>query len=154
MLVDRSRGFSRFSLTPGGCIVKKESILAILAVAMMVALASMAIAQSTTASADNDQAKPAQCPRFVDADGNGINDNAPDHDGDGIPNCQDSDWKGGMHRHGQSGHGHGNSTGKTQAKGNGNHGWGHGTGHGPRFQDKNGDGICNNFCPGTPGSST
>ena len=29
---------------------------------------------------------------FVDEDGDGINDLAPDHDGDGIPNCQDSDW--------------------------------------------------------------
>jgi hypothetical protein len=29
---------------------------------------------------------------FVDADGDGINDNAPDDDGDGIPNGQDSDY--------------------------------------------------------------
>ncbi len=29
---------------------------------------------------------------FVDEDGDGINDLAPDHDGDGIPNGQDSDW--------------------------------------------------------------
>ena len=31
---------------------------------------------------------------FVDADGDGFNDNAPDHDGDGIPNGLDPDYKG------------------------------------------------------------
>jgi len=30
---------------------------------------------------------------FVDKDGDGYNDNAPDHDGDGIPNGLDADWK-------------------------------------------------------------
>ena len=29
---------------------------------------------------------------FVDADGDGYNDNAPDHDGDGIPNGLDADY--------------------------------------------------------------
>ena len=29
---------------------------------------------------------------FVDADGDGYNDNAPDHDGDGIPNGLDPNW--------------------------------------------------------------
>ena len=29
---------------------------------------------------------------FVDEDGDGYNDNAPDHDGDGIPNGLDPDW--------------------------------------------------------------
>lgn len=29
---------------------------------------------------------------FVDENGDGINDLAPDHDGDGIPNGQDPDW--------------------------------------------------------------
>jgi len=31
-------------------------------------------------------------PNFVDANGDGYNDNAPDHDNDGIPNGQDSDY--------------------------------------------------------------
>jgi len=31
--------------------------------------------------------------QFVDNDGDGFNDNAPDHDGDGIPNGLDPDWK-------------------------------------------------------------
>ena len=30
--------------------------------------------------------------KFIDANGDGINDNAPDHDGDGIPNGQDPDY--------------------------------------------------------------
>lgn len=30
--------------------------------------------------------------RFIDEDGDGINDNFRDHDGDGIPNHQDPDW--------------------------------------------------------------
>ena len=29
---------------------------------------------------------------FTDIDGDGYNDNAPDHDGDGIPNGLDPDW--------------------------------------------------------------
>ena len=31
---------------------------------------------------------------FVDEDGDGYNDNAPDHDGDGIPNGLDPDYQG------------------------------------------------------------
>ena len=31
--------------------------------------------------------------KFVDLDGDGFNDNAPDHDGDGIPNGLDPDWQ-------------------------------------------------------------
>ena len=30
---------------------------------------------------------------FIDEDGDGYNDNAPDHDGDGIPNGLDLDWQ-------------------------------------------------------------
>lgn len=36
----------------------------------------------------------AHCSRFfVDKNGDGYNDNAPDDDGDGIPNCLDPDYK-------------------------------------------------------------
>ncbi len=35
-------------------------------------------------------------PNFVDENGDGYNDNAPDSDGDGIPNGQDEDFTGGM----------------------------------------------------------
>ena len=30
---------------------------------------------------------------FIDEDGDGYNDNAPDHDNDGVPNGLDPDWK-------------------------------------------------------------
>lgn len=33
-------------------------------------------------------------PNFVDKNGDGVNDNAPDHDNDGIPNGQDPDYQG------------------------------------------------------------
>jgi hypothetical protein len=36
--------------------------------------------------------------RFVDKDGDGYNDNAPDHDGDGIPNGLDPDYMGSKSR--------------------------------------------------------
>lgn len=38
-------------------------------------------------------AQPEHGPNFVDKDGDGYNDNAPDHDGDGIPNGLDPDWQ-------------------------------------------------------------
>ncbi len=37
---------------------------------------------------------------FIDADGDGYNDNAADHDGDGIPNGMDSDYTGAKNRKG------------------------------------------------------
>jgi hypothetical protein len=54
---------------------------------------------------------------FQDKNGDGVNDNAPDHDGDGIPNGQDSDYDGAKNR-----------------AGNGKKG----------FVDENGDGINDN----------
>lgn len=42
--------------------------------------------------------------RFVDKDGDGYNDRAPDHDGDGIPNGLDPDWKGRRFRGGSKGY--------------------------------------------------
>jgi len=42
---------------------------------------------------------------FVDADGDGYNDNAADHDGDGIPNGMDEDYTGAKNRHGNNSRG-------------------------------------------------
>ncbi len=36
--------------------------------------------------------------KFVDKNGDGYNDNAPDHDGDGIPNGLDPDWLKSRHK--------------------------------------------------------
>jgi len=50
---------------------------------------------------------------FVDANGDGINDNAPDADGDGIPNGKDADYTGAKTRNGN------NSKGFVDANGDG-----------------------------------
>lgn len=50
---------------------------------------------------------------FVDADGDGINDNAPDADGDGVPNGKDPDYTGAKARKGD------NSKGFVDANGDG-----------------------------------
>ncbi len=48
--------------------------------------------QAKTQQVDVDQIQ--HGPGFVDENGDGFNDNAPDHDGDGIPNGQDEDYEG------------------------------------------------------------
>lgn len=40
---------------------------------------------------------------FIDKNGDGYNDNAPDADGDGIPNCLDPDFKKSMMQKGKKG---------------------------------------------------
>lgn len=44
-------------------------------------------------------------PNFIDENGDGYNDNAPDADGDGIPNGQDEDWEFTGRNHGRRGFG-------------------------------------------------
>lgn len=59
---------------------------------------------------DKSQYRNAYRYRFVDEDGDGINDLFRDHDGDGIPNCQDTDWappRDGSGYHGGNGNGGG-----------------------------------------------
>ena len=79
-------------------------------------------------------------PTFIDEDGDGFNDNAPDHDGDGIPNGRDADYtrpKDGSGRLQGQGNaqaslqGQGNSrvSGQGNARGNGR-GAGRGAGNG------------------------
>lgn len=70
---------------------------------------------------------------FVDQNGDGYNDMAPDHDHDGIPNGQDPDYKGGkMHR------GHGGMRGFIDLNGDGIN---------DRAMDSDGDGIPNGKDP-------
>ncbi len=54
-------------------------------------------------------------PNFVDLDGDGFNDNAPDFDQDGIPNGMDSDWS--RQRDG-SGRGQRDGSGNSYRRGN------------------------------------
>jgi len=68
--------------------------------------------------------------RFVDENGDGYNDNAPDHDGDGIPNGQDPDWT-------KPQDGTGNKFGQKSGRLWNNKGRG--------FIDVDGDGICDRF---------
>ncbi|NOR65351.1 MAG: hypothetical protein GQ468_04975 [Candidatus Scalindua sp.] len=65
---------------------------------------------------------------FVDVDGDGFNDNAPDADGDGIPNGQDADYTGQKARKG------GNSKGFVDIDGDGIN---------DNANDADGDGIPN-----------
>ena len=54
-------------------------------------LSSNVFAQDSSKVNTNNPGKN-QSRKFVDKDGDGYNDNAPDHDGDGIPNGLDADY--------------------------------------------------------------
>lgn len=84
-----------------------------LSVLLLSALFLILVSQGSFAQ-DNTGIKHGQ--GFVDVNGDGFNDNAPDHDKDGIPNGQDNDYTGPKQRGGKDG----------QARG---------------FVDVNGDGI-------------
>jgi hypothetical protein len=71
-------------------------------------------------------------PRFVDLNGDGFNDNAPDHDNDGIPNGMDSDWT-------RPQDGSSKQQGMSNGKGNR-----FGGQNNRSFIDNDGDGICDN----------
>ena len=101
-------------------------------------------------------------PGFVDENGDGYNDNAPDHDGDGIPNGLDPDYTGSKNRSGKGTKGFVDADGdgindNVQAgrggKGNsrkGGYGPGDGTGNkgiGPK--DGTGNGSKTGGCDGT-----
>lgn len=63
---------------------------------MMIFLAAAALIGSISLMAQNGKgpgygAQSGQC-SFIDENGDGINDNFRDHDGDGIPNHLDPDW--------------------------------------------------------------
>ncbi|NLT52293.1 MAG: hypothetical protein GXX85_15420 [Ignavibacteria bacterium] len=55
---------------------------------------SMAQEKNKNLGGDPQQTKTQHGNRFVDLDGDGYNDNAPDQDGDGIPNGLDEDYVG------------------------------------------------------------
>lgn len=57
---------------------------------------SIIFSQDTTQHNQNNQGN-----NFVDLDGDGYNDNAPDHDGDGIPNGLDPDYNPQKHQWGK-----------------------------------------------------
>jgi len=98
--------------------------------------------------------------RFVDENGDGYNDNAPDHDGDGIPNGLDPDYNGPKNRLGKGSKGfvdlngdgiNDNIQANQKGKGHkGGYGPGDGTGNkgiGPK--DGTGNGPKTGGCDGT-----
>lgn len=67
-----------------------KNLFTIIFLTVLFAVFSETYAQST----DTTKAPVKHGRNFVDANGDGYNDNAPDHDGDGIPNGVDPDYTG------------------------------------------------------------
>jgi hypothetical protein len=119
----------------------KRSLLFSLFMAFLVAAA---VPVSLTAQTDTTTAPVQHGPRFVDLNGDGYNDNAPDHDGDGIPNGQDPDWT-------RPQDGTGAQNGK-QYQGTGSQGKGNSLQNGRGIQKQLRDGSCGlgtGVCDGT-----
>ena len=104
-----------------------KKIITILSLALLF-LVSNIFAQDNTGSKKQNRKGQTNQVGFVDADGDGYNDNAADHDGDGIPNGMDDDYTGAKNR-----------------KGNGSRGFvdADGDGINDNAQDADGDGIPN-----------
>jgi hypothetical protein len=88
--------------------------------------------------------------RFVDENGDGINDLFRDNDGDGIPNCQDPDWappQDGTGYHG--GNGNGGGSGPRGYLGNRAGSFGAGQGLNKGAFRRAGGGFCGRPCDGT-----
>ena len=135
--------------------MKKLSILIILAGVFAFFTTNQAQTQADTTKSQVQHGK-----NFVDKNGDGYNDNAPDSDGDGIPNGVDPDYTGPKHQYGKkvfvdlNGDGIDDNTGQAKAKrGKGGYGPnkgtispqssqdnGSGTGSGTGTQNKNGRG--------------
>ncbi|HES58945.1 MAG: hypothetical protein JW956_02100 [Calditrichaceae bacterium] len=67
-----------------------KAIMYLLTILIGILLAGNLFAQDSTQAQNSDADKDRE---FVDNDNDGYNDNAPDHDGDGIPNGLDPDWR-------------------------------------------------------------
>jgi hypothetical protein len=79
-----------------------KALIKILSVFGLAMLFVLFIANTTTQAQDETVNKPVN-KGFVDLNGDGYNDNAPDADGDGIPNGRDEDYDGPMSRNGNNG---------------------------------------------------
>ncbi len=100
---------------------------------------------------------------FVDKNGDGYNDNAPDHDGDGIPNGVDPDYTGPKLQKNKfvdlNGDGINDNAGKGKRggkSGKGGYGPGNGTGNagvGPKDGTGYGPGDCTQTGTGTQGAN-
>ncbi|NOZ60535.1 MAG: hypothetical protein GXO74_02530 [Calditrichaeota bacterium] len=90
---------------------------------------------------------------FVDKNGDGFNDNAPDHDGDGIPNGVDPDYTGPKNRKAGQGknfidrNGDGINDNQGSGKGFRGHGRRGGFGSGNKVGNGNRTGVCDGTGP-------
>jgi len=130
--------------------VKMKKLLSILAVATLLVAYSDLSAQTQNPPVNHGK-------NFVDNNGDGYNDNAPDHDGDGIPNGVDPDYTGPKLQKGKfvdlNGDGINDNAGKKGGKsGKGGYGPQDGTGNkgvGPKDGTGNGTGAGTANCDGT-----
>ncbi len=74
--------------------MKHFSLLAAVAIIGLGLMTTSTLAQTTEEPVSEEQPAIEHGPNFVDEDGDGFNDLAPDADGDGIPNGQDEDYEG------------------------------------------------------------
>ena len=117
-----------------------KKLFGLFILAMMFGFYSLTSAQN---QADTTKTPPQHGKNFVDANGDGYNDNAPDEDGDGIPNGLDPDYTGPKHQYGKKafvdldGDGIDDNTGLAKGK-NGKGGYGPNKGTGNKGAVKNG----------------
>jgi len=81
-----------------------KKIITILSLSLLF-LAGNLFAQDNTGSKKQNRKGQTKQVGFVDADKDGYNDNAADHDGDGVPNGMDEDYTGAKNRKGNSSRG-------------------------------------------------
>jgi len=121
---------------------KMRRLLLIITAITFFAIYGISFAQTQT---DSTKMKPQHGKNFVDNNGDGYNDNAPDEDGDGIPNGLDPDFTGPKKQNGKrafvdlNGDGIDDNTGMARAK-RGKGGFGPHSGNQSMGQ-KNGSGI-------------
>jgi hypothetical protein len=107
------------------------------------------VAYSNISAQTTDPKPPQHGKNFVDKNGDGYNDNAPDTDGDGIPNGVDPDYKGSKVQRNKfvdlNGDGINDNAGKGKRSGNKGYGQGAGKGNGKQAmgqQKGTGTGDC------------
>lgn len=121
----------------------RNAALSLLVLGFAVVTAVVAVNAQADETTDSTQTTVVHGPFFVDENGDGYNDNAPDDDGDGIPNGQDTDYTrpaNGQGKHLGSGKhlGNGKSNATVSGKGNTNSGRrGNGKGKGACVADRN-----------------
>ena len=81
--------------------MKHATLLAAAAILAFSLISATVYAQTAEEPATDEQTEIEHGPNFIDEDGDGFNDLAPDADGDGIPNGQDEDYKGAANQRGK-----------------------------------------------------